>query len=256
MTSGRAIRSVLRMGAMLFLVYVAVVGITYFRQRSMLYFPTHDTHPTGLAPWPDGARTIGFCREAQNPRAIWLMMHGNGGQAADRDYVLPRMSEHDSLYVLEYPGYGSREGSPSRESMDRAASEAYQLLRSRHPKTPVCVLGESIGSGPACALAAEKTPPDKIVLVVPFDILANVAAQHFPYLPVRLLLRDNWNNVESLRQYAGPIEIFGAKDDGVIPIEHARALAKQIAHAHFVELPGGHNAWSESDLVKLRPPPE
>src|ERR1700677_339820 len=101
------------------------------------------------------------------------MAHGNGGQAAGRDYVLRRMSKEDSLYVLEYPGYGSREGSPSLESINRAASEAYQLLRSQHPNTPVCVLGESIGSGPACALALEKIPPDKIVLVVPFDTLAS-----------------------------------------------------------------------------------
>src|ERR1700677_1402375 len=109
------------------------------------------------------------------------MAHGNGGQAAGRDYVLRRMSKEDSLYVLEYPGYGSREGSPSMESINQAASEAYRLLRARNPNTPVCVLGESLGSGPACMLAGEKIAPEKIMLVVPFDTLANVAAEHFPF---------------------------------------------------------------------------
>jgi pimeloyl-ACP methyl ester carboxylesterase len=112
-------------------------------------------------------------------------------------------------------------------------------------------LGESIGSGPACALAGEKTLPDKIVLVVPFDKLANVAAQHFPWLPVRLLLRDNWDNVESLKHYPGPIEIFGAMDDTIIPIEHAKALASQIPSARFIEIPGGHNDWSQQHQVKI-----
>ena len=247
MPNGRAIKSVLRIVAILFVSYMAVVAMTFFRQRAMLFFPTHDSLSTSLAPWLDGSRTIGYCREAPNARTIWLMMHGNGGQAADRDYVLRRMSEQDSLYVLEYPGYGSREGSPSLESMNRAASEAYRLLRSRNPNTPVCVLGESIGSGPACALAR-----DKIVLVVPFDTLANVAAQHFPFLPVRLLLRDNWDNVESLRRYAGPVEIFGAKDDAIIPVEHARALAKQIPGAQFIKIAGGHNDWPQDDQVKIR----
>jgi len=218
----------------------------------MLFFPTHDALPTSLTPWSDGSRTIGFCREVATPRAIWLMMHGNGGQAADRDYVLRHMSGQDSLYVLEYPGYGSREGRPSLESINRAASEAYRLLRSRHPNTPVCVLGESIGSGPACALAREKTAPDKIVLVMPFDTLANVAAGHFPFLPVRLLLRDAWDNVESLRRYAGPVEIFGARDDTIIPIGHAKALARQIPGAQFIEIPGGHNDWPQEDQVKIR----
>jgi pimeloyl-ACP methyl ester carboxylesterase len=154
--------------------------------------------------------------------------------------------------VLEYPGYGVREGSPSRDSINQAASEAYRLLRSRNPNTPVCLLGESVGSGPACALSLEKTVPDKIVLVVPFDSLANVASERFPFLPARLLLRDRWNNVDSLRHYGGPVEIFGAVDDVVIPIEHARALAKQIPTARFTAIPGGHNDWSNDVQVKIR----
>jgi surfactin synthase thioesterase subunit len=179
------------------------------------------------------------------------MMHGNAGQAADREYVLNCMSNQDSLYVLEYPGYGRREGNPSMESMNRAASEAYQLLRKQNQNTPVCVLGESIGSGPACSLAREKTSPDKIVLVVPFDTLASVASSRFFFLPVRLLLRDDWDNVESLKHYAGPIEIFGATGDEIVPVEHAKALARQVAGAHFTALAGGHNDWSENNQVKI-----
>ena len=217
----------------------------------MLYFPSHAAPATTLTPWTNGLSTIGYCREVLEPRTIWLMMHGNAGQAANRDYVLPRISAQDSLYVLEYPGYGSREGSPSMDSINQAAAEAYQLLRSRNTNTPVCVLAESIGSGPACALAREKNPPDKIVLVVPFDTLANVAAEHFPILPVRLLLQDTWDNVESLRNYSGPVDIFGALDDSIIPMAHAKALASQIPNAHFVAITGGHNDWSENPQVKI-----
>ena len=180
------------------------------------------------------------------------MMHGNAGQAADRDYVLRCLPDQDSLYVLEYPGYGLREGSPSLDSMNQAASAAYQLLRSRNPNTPVCVLGESIGSGTACALARETIPPDKIVLVVPFDSLANVASRQFPFLPVRLMLHDAWNNVESLSHYSGPVEIFGAIDDAIIPIEHAKALAGQIRVAQVIAIAGGHNDWSKGDQVKIK----
>jgi pimeloyl-ACP methyl ester carboxylesterase len=246
-------KRVLRLAEILIAAYVALVAITYFRQRSMLYFPSHSTIATALTNWSDGTHTIGFCREVPNPNTIWLMMHGNAGQAANRDYVLRRMSDADSLYVLEYPGYGSRPGSPSLKSMNQAASEAYQLLRSRNPTTPVCVLGESLGSGPACALAQERVPPDKIVLVVPFDALANVGSRHFPFLPVRLLLRDAWDNVESLRHYMGPIEIFGAKDDAIIPVDHARALARQVPQAQFVAIDCGHNDWADSAQVKIQP---
>jgi len=217
----------------------------------MLFFPTHASLPTKLTPWSDGKRTIGYCREVPNARTVWLMMHGNAGQAADRDYVLSCMSDQDSLYVLEYPGYGLREGNPSLKSMNQAASEAYHLLRSQNQNAVVCVLGESVGSGPACSLAREKVAPDKIVLVVPFDSLASVASKRFYFLPVRLMLRDAWDNVETLRHYTGPVEIFGAVDDAIIPIDHAKALARQIPSARFTAIADGHNDWSGNSHVKI-----
>ena len=241
-----------RVLAIPFALYVVMVAAVYFCQRSLLFFPTHNSPSSVLTPWSDGSRTIGYCREVPNARTVWLMLHGNAGQAADRDYVLSRMSDQDSLYVLEYPGYGRRDGKPSLESINQAASEAYRILRSQSPNTPVCVLGESLGSGPACALAREKVAPDKIVLVVPFDSLVNAASERFYFLPVRRMLRDTWNNVEALRHYAGPVEIFGASGDSIIPVEHAQALARQIASAHFTAISGGHNDWSDSGQVKIQ----
>lgn len=243
--------SLLRVIGMLLIFYIGIVALLYFRQRSLLYFPSHLTVRSALDPWLDGNQTIGFCREVPHPHAIWLMMHGNAGQAADRDYVLPCLSPRDSLFVLEYPGYGSRYGSPSMDSMNRAASQAYQLLRARYPGVSVCVLGESIGSGPACSLVREKIMPDKIVLVVPFDTLASVASAHFFFLPVRLMLRDTWDNVRALKYYTGPVEIFGAKQDTIIPIEHAKNLARQIPNAEFTAISGGHNEWAYDGKVRI-----
>lgn len=179
------------------------------------------------------------------------MTHGNGGQAADRDYVLPKISDRDSLYVLEYPGYGKREGKPSLKSINAAAVDAYRILRDENPGTPVCVIGESIGSGPACVLASEEPAPDQVALVVPFDKLTNVAADTFPFLPVRLLLLDRWDNVEALGDYSGPVQIYAAEGDRIIPAKHARALADEIGGAEFIEVSGGHNEWSYQEDIRF-----
>lgn len=229
---------------------IITLGCVVF-QRKLLYYPTHHNEKNGLAEWFYQGQLIGYAREVPSPRTVWLLLHGNGGQASDRVYALPSFSNHDSVFILEYPGYGLRPGSPSKASIDAAAKQAYQALRVRFPDTPVCVVGESVGSGPAAFLAKNLQPPDKIVLIVPFDILSRVAAHHYPLLPVDLCLRDNWNNVEALKGYKGELEIFGARDDAIIPIAHAKALAESIPSSRFYEISGGHNDWPATGQVRI-----
>lgn len=232
------------------------IGATGCRSlpRKLLYFPSHEARTNGLTEWRSGDRIIGFARVVPQPKNIWLLTHGNAGQAANRSYALPAFSPDDSVYILEYPGYGRRRGSPSEKAFNAAAREAYELLRAQFPHTPVCAVGESIGSGPASWLGTLDRPPDKIVLIVPFDVLAHVAKGHYPFLPVGLLLPDNWNNVAALKAYAGPVEIFAATGDTVIPVAHARALAAAKPGARLHEFHGGHNDWSRHPLVRIRNP--
>ena len=238
-------------GAVPAVVYAALCVFIGLGQRNLLYFPTHHAADPAMLPWTVNGETIGFHRSVPTPQTVWLMMHGNGGQAGDRTYVLPRMSAKDSLYVLEYPGYGRRDGQPSQATINAAALAAYQALRREFPATPIGVLGESIGSGPASTLASASPAPDKIILVVPFDTLANVAARHFPFLPVRLMLRDRWDNIAALRAYTGPLEIYAALDDEIINFAHAKNLGAQLPGAKFIAIKGGHNSWSASNRVKI-----
>jgi pimeloyl-ACP methyl ester carboxylesterase len=234
------------------ILYLLIVAVITVNQRQFLYFPSHDVPETSLTPWKEKGIWIGYAHEVPAPKTIWLMLHGNGGQAADRSYVVPCLSPADSLYIMEYPGYGPRPGNYTRSSIDQAATEAYQILQERYPNIPICVLGESLGSGPACVLASDPRPPDKIVLVVPFDTLASVAAEHMPFIPAGLLLLDRWNNIDALKQYRGKVEIFGATEDKIIPIRHARNLADHVPGSTFHEIPGGHNDWSSTGDVLLQ----
>ena len=235
------------------LIVVLFIGCTAVRQK-VLFYPTHHVGDNNLTRWEKDGRLIGFAREVASPKNVWLMLHGNAGQAADRVYALPSFSEQDSVFILEYPGYGMRGGKPSRASFDKAATEAYLFLRNAFPRIPICVVGESIGSGPACMLATLTPPPDKIVLIVPFDTLASVASDHAPFLPVKLILGSTWNNIAALSSYRGPVEIFGALNDRVIRIEHAKNLALSVASAEFHSIPGGHNDWSTAGRVRVKNP--
>lgn len=223
-------------------------------ERKFLFYPTHRPHDNSLTPWIRSGEIIGYAREVEAPRNAWLMLHGNGGQAADRLYALPSFSSQDSVFILEYPGYGSRQGVPSKKAFDDAAQEAYLFLRETHPDIPVCVVAESIGSGPAASLAHLSHKPDKLVLIVPFDSLSSVAQDHFPAFLVRLILRTNWDNVKALSKFKGPVEIFGAARDTIIPVKHAKALAAGIPGSKLWIIDGGHNEWSFGGRVKIRHP--
>jgi len=232
--------------------YIALLTGCALIQRKLLYLPTNLPGNNGLSDWRYDGQLIGYARQAVSPGTVWLFLHGNAGQASDRTYALASFSVTDSVYFLEYPGYGTRPGSPTRVSIDAAARQAYQLLRSQFPNVPVAVAAESLGCGPAAILATDPHPPDKIVLIIPFDTLAAVAARHYPFLPVSLLLRDNWDNIASLSGYRGQLELFAAEADTIIPITHAKKLAASTPSAVFHTIDGGHNDWADGGKVKIR----
>jgi uncharacterized protein len=251
MLTWRAVKSLMILFSVVAAMYLALAVVVAIKQRSFIYFPSHDELYSPLHPWVVDGQTIGYCHAVDQPRTVWIMTHGNAGQASHRSYVLERMSPKDSLYVLEYPGYGQRGGRPSKVTLNAAALAAYQILRIEFPTTPIGVIGESIGSGPASSLASARQPPDKIVLIVPFDTFESVAAEHLPFLPISIMLKDNWDNISALSRFAGPIDIYGAVDDRVVPYGHAKRLASSVPHARFVTIGGGHNDWSNSELVHI-----
>jgi pimeloyl-ACP methyl ester carboxylesterase len=235
------------LGAVLLVVGCQVI------QRKVLFYPSHDTQENGFSRWENDGRVVGYARLVKNPEHVWLMLHGNGGQASGRTYALPAFSERDSLYILEYPGFGARDGWPSRHTFDAAAREGYDALRSAFPGMRIGVVGESLGSGPAATLSRATPAPDKMVFIVPFDTLKSVGGDRYPHILVNIVLAGSWNNIEAMKGFKGPVDIFGAEHDEVIAVAHAQAFAASIPQAKFQLIPGGHG-WANGTDVSVRFP--
>jgi pimeloyl-ACP methyl ester carboxylesterase len=236
-------------------VYASSLLLVGCFQRRLLYFPSHDASApmargAGLTRWEIQGEYTGYARVVENPRRVWLFMHGNGGQAAGRAYALRLFDPSDSVYILEYPGYGDRLGSLGLKSFNQAALRAYEALVEAHGQAKLCVLGESLGSGPASYLGTVKHSPSRIVLVVPFDVLHKVAQEQFPLLPASLIMLDDWDNIAALRQYKGRVDVWGAKYDQVIPVAHARNLAASVPGSRYHEFEGDHG-WAGARSVAL-----
>ncbi len=205
--------------------YLVICAILYFQQDNMVFLPSRYSfaqleeraNAEGFAPWMNvrGER-IGWQSKLGNSENVLLVFNGNGGCALDRSYYREygRGSSGDwKTFLLEYPGYGSREGRPSEEALTEAALEAVDALAAT-PGRKIWVLGESLGSGTACV--AVKARPENIaglLLVTPFNSLVAAAARHYPWLPVSFLLRTRFDSEKNLANYPGPVAFFlGAKD--------------------------------------------
>lgn len=225
-------------------------------QRNLIYFPgrapaealSQLASRLGLETWRDsGGGAIGWkTRGTSGARFRMLVFHGNAGYALDRDYFvtgLRALGNDWEVYLFEYPGYGAREGSPSEEVIKSAASRALQDLLAADVR-PVFIIGESLGSGVASYLAADF--PEQVaglLLVTPFTSLPDVAAQLYPILPARLLLREQYDSREALSHYHGPVAFLLAGRDEVVSVELGRQLYDSYGGPRwlYIEAQAGHN---------------
>lgn len=221
-------------------------------QRHLTYYPKRAAESELLAlaassrfePWRAGSELIGWKRPGTGGGPSALVFHGNSGYALHRDDLAATLESARpdlDVYVLEYPGYGARDGSPSEPAFLAAALEAIAAIPG-NPK-PV-IVGESLGTAVACQVA--RAVPERIsgiLLVTPFDSLAGVGKVHYPYLPARLLMADRFDSVAALSTYDGPSVIFLAGDDTITPPELGRRLhAAHRGPKRIREFPGaGHN---------------
>lgn len=234
--------SLLRALAIPYLVVCALVGIF---QRRIIYFPFHkseasllaEAHTAGVVPWraTDGA-IIGWKSAPRvQPAANRLVIfHGNMGYAVNRLHYFAGFGRQDGgrlweVLIFEYPGYGARPGKIGQENFIAAGQQALAELHAADSR-PIYLLGESLGSGLASALAGrEPKRVAGIFLLTPFARLSDVAAEGYWFLPVRLMLRDPWDNVAALRSYPGPLAMLIAGEDEVVTAAQGKRLYESFA---------------------------
>lgn len=216
--------------ALLATAYLAVCALLYLGQRDLLYFPQGTRV---AAAQTDFALRRGAGMELRgwqvNPGQDKVLLYF-GGNAEDlrsaRAQLQAALPDH-SLYLLAYRGYGASDGTPSEAALVGDAVALYDHVRAAQPRAQIAVLGRSLGSGVASQLAARRAVA-RLALVTPFDSLVSAAQAHYPWVPVRWLLRDRYESARALRAYRGPLLILRAGRDQVVPPASTDALLKAL----------------------------
>jgi uncharacterized protein len=238
--------------AIAFVFYVALAATVYFAQRSLMYFPdtAHVTPADAGLPEAnevpltaaDGTQIHVWHVAPRDNKPVIIYFHGNGGSLPGRvDRFRRLIKDGIGLVGVEYRGYGGSGGTPTEQGLIADAQAAYAFATARYPVSQIVVWGESLGSGVAVALAAEK-PVGRVILEAPFTSTEAVGARHYWYLPVRLLMKDQFRSDERISKVTAPLMIMHGVLDRTVPYamgEEMFELANKPKHiVRFLD--GGH----------------
>ena len=235
----RFLRWLARWSIALFLAWAMLVGGLYFYQRDLL-FPVPSTlrqlaSTSGLSnlqdvtlTTKDGEHLTAWYMPAGEGCPLIVFFHGNGETIAQETGRFARITEACfGLLAVDYRGYGGSSGHPTEAGLIEDAHAAYRYAAEQVGPSRVVIWGYSLGTGPAVAVAADSSIA-KLVLEAPFSSLADVAADNYPFAPVRLLMKDPMRSIDRVLGVKAPVFVMHGDNDQVVPIRFGRRLYDAI----------------------------
>ena len=245
----------LKLVTALVLIYFVYCGLLFVLQRQVLFprymienLPQENMPSTGIEKiilQTDSGKVEAWYMppvsdSAGNPAPAVIFAHGNGELI---DFWPEELRGFTKLGVgvllVEYPGYGRSEGSPSQGSITDAFISAYDFVAGRKDvdSARIIFFGRSIGGGAVCALARNR-PSAALILISTFTSVRSFALKYF--VP-GFLMRDPFDNLETVGSYSGPVLIIHGKKDEIIPFSHGIALSNAARNRKMIAYDCGHN---------------
>ena len=232
--SARFVRWAVAILAVLATGYIVICALLFFGERQALYHPqgTRSVAPATDGPsvqvtqitTADGERLVAWYLPPQEGQPTFLFFYGNGSSLALSQDRWRRIAEAGvGFLAIGYRGYDGSTGHPTEAGLALDARAAYDWLRQRTPPNDIVIHGYSLGSGVAVRLASEVSAR-ALVLEAPFTSTVDVAADRFPWVPVRLLMRDQFRSDRRIGQVQMPILMLHGDADAVIPIAYGQRL--------------------------------
>jgi hypothetical protein len=246
---------------------LVVLAVLWFGQRGLIYFPQTDVPPPAAVGLPqaepvifateDGLTLDGWFVPANSPASGYtiVVFNGNAGHRGHRASLAGQLAARGiAVLLFDYRGYGGNPGLPSEEGLARDARAALAWAGGRPDvdRTRLVLFGESLGTGVAVALAAEREI-GALILDAPYTSIADVGAAAYPFAPVRWLLKDPFRSDQRIARVKAPLLMLHGARDNIVPIafgEKLFSLANQPKH--MVRFPlGGHVNLDDYGAAKV-----
>jgi fermentation-respiration switch protein FrsA (DUF1100 family) len=243
--------------------YVGLVALLYLAQRSLMYFPDTRRHaPAELGltqaeevalTSADGVRVTVWHVPPREGMPVVIYFQGNGGGLDLRAERFKKLTAGGvGLVALNYRGYGGSEGKPSEAGLILDGKAAYDFAAGRYAADRIVLWGESLGSGVAVALAAEK-PVARVVLESPYTSITDVASSVYWFVPVRRLLLDTFHSDERIARVTAPVLVIHGERDTIVRFHFGERLYGMVqSPKQFIRLrEAGHNDHDQFGVQEL-----
>jgi uncharacterized protein len=207
----------------------------YLIQRSLIYLPdrtrpelnksrnagVEEIHLTTS----DGISLLSWYKPARKGQPTMLYLQGNAGNIGARaKLVHPYLDQGYGILLLGYQGYGGNAGKPTEQHLYQDVWAGWNFLSHQGVSNDCIVLvGESLGTALAINLASQQKV-GAVILIAPFTSMLDLGTYHYPFLPVKLLLKDRFDSIAKISNIKAPILIFVAEHDTVVPSKFSQRI--------------------------------
>ncbi len=241
----------LKIFSLFIILYSLACLFLYIKQRSILYFPTAENVNTSTDTFwlqtSDATLKIWIINkdESNQQKPAILYFGGNSETVEDNITDYKNMFSDFTVYLVNYRGYGGSTGKPTEAGLFSDALAIYDQLIEQH--SSISVIGRSLGSGVASYVAAHRDVL-KLVLITPYDSIRNVAQSHYPFFPVKWLIKDQFDSSRYASSINCQILVMYAEHDQVVPMVHTKELLKFLPNAKSHLIKGtAHNDISSNN---------
>ena len=228
-------------------VYLVITLSLYFFQRNLLYYPSENNYSGDRLTVPiekvkiktqDNIELLSWYhkKNVSDYKTI-LFLHGNAGSLEDRIYKLNFLGNLDvNFLIIAWRGYSGSSGKPSEFGLYQDAKSALNWLNSKGiTDNKIVLYGESLGTSVAIEVGQNRNFAG-IILEAPFTSMIDIGKKHYPFFPVKLLLKDKYVSKNKIKNIKSPVLVMHGKEDKIVPFYMGKKiydLANQPKFKYF-----------------------
>ena len=210
-------------------IYLIILVLTYVFQRNLLYHPTENNYSGDQLhvsikkvkiKTKDNLDLISwYHNKNSNKYKTILFLHGNAGSLSNRIHKINHFKNMDvNFLIIAWRGFSGNKGAPTEDGLYEDATSAVKWLKSKGiNNNNIIIYGESLGTGVAIEIAQNKNFAG-IILESPFTSMIEAGKSKYPFLPIKLLLKDKYESDKKIKNVTSPILIMHGKIDRIVPL--------------------------------------